>query len=60
MMPRTGVAFIDNISEALPCIDNVKAESILQEQIVLTTASFAEIVVWKLSTSLPGSRHRFR
>ena len=31
---------------------------VLQERIVLTAASVADIVVWKLSAPLPGSRHR--
>ena len=32
----------------------------MPERIVLTAASFADIVVWKLAASLPGSRHRFK
>ena len=38
----------------------MKAELMLQERILLTAASFAAIVVWKLSASLPGSRRRFK
>jgi hypothetical protein len=36
----------------------MKADLILPERSVLTAASVAEMVVWKLSAPLPGRRHR--
>jgi len=36
------------------------ADLLLRERVILTASSFVEMVVWKLSASVPGSSHQFK
>lgn len=38
----------------------MKAVELLRTRVVYSPAAFAELVLWKLPASLPGSRHAFK
>ncbi len=46
--------------DSVVIISNMAVELLLNERYVLSEKAFAEMVVWKLSSSLSGSRHNFK
>nr|WP_319395596.1 DUF6516 family protein [uncultured Desulfobacter sp.] len=38
----------------------MNAELILKNRHIISETSFAELIVWRISTSLPGSKHNFK
>jgi hypothetical protein len=38
----------------------MKAELLMRERLIFSRRAFVEIVIWKLSKPLPGSRHLFK
>jgi hypothetical protein len=38
----------------------MKAELLIRRRVVLDVDAFAEVVVWRLATAMPPSKHRFK
>lgn len=41
-------------------ISNMKASELISTRIAYSDVAFAELVLWRLARSVPGSRHRFK
>jgi Family of unknown function (DUF6516) len=41
-------------------IDNMKATELLRRRIAFSEVAFAELVLWQLPSSLPGSTHSYK
>ena len=41
-------------------MSNMKATLIARRRIVYSTRSFAELVLWRVPTAVPGSAHKFK
>jgi hypothetical protein len=59
---RAGSALLDPLTtlRSVVIISNMKAVELVRTRIIYSETAFAELVLWQLPASLPGSSHQFK